>query len=39
MALNYPDILQHNNPNKTLVDSDFIRGATRSPVKHCLIYT
>jgi hypothetical protein len=32
MALNFPDIAQHNNPNNAFVDSNFIRGGTRSPV-------
>jgi hypothetical protein len=33
MPLNFPDILKHNNPNNALVDSDSIRGGTRSPVQ------
>lgn len=32
MPVGYPDILIHNNPNKALVDSDFIRGGKRTPV-------
>ena len=32
MALNYPDILQHNNPNLAIADSNFIRGGTRTAV-------
>ena len=32
MPLNKPDILQHNNPNDPIVDSNFTRGGIRSPV-------
>lgn len=32
MPLNYPDIVQHNNPNLAVVDSDFTRGGVRTPV-------
>jgi hypothetical protein len=32
MPLDFPDIARHNNPHKSFVDSDFLRGGTRSPV-------
>jgi|LauGreDrversion4_2_1035121.scaffolds.fasta_scaffold03381_13 hypothetical protein len=32
MALTFPAILEHNNPNYAAVDSDFVRGGTRSAV-------
>jgi hypothetical protein len=32
MPLLYPDLLVHSNPNNALVDSNFIKGATRSAV-------
>lgn len=34
MPLLYPDILTHSNPNNALVDSNFIKGATRSAVSN-----
>jgi hypothetical protein len=34
MALNLPDIVQHNNPDYAIADSDFVRGGTRSPVQN-----
>jgi len=30
MPLNKPDILQHNNPNNAIADSNFVRGGIRS---------
>ena len=32
MPINFPDLSQHNNPNNAFVDSDFLRGGTRTPV-------
>lgn len=32
MALNLPDIVQHNNPDYAIADTDFVRGGTRSAV-------
>lgn len=32
MAIKRPDIYEHNNPNNAIVDSDGVRGGTRTPV-------
>lgn len=32
MALYFPDIVEHNNPDYAALDTDFLRGGTRSPV-------
>ena len=33
MALYFPDILEHGNPDLPILDSDFLKGGTRSPVQ------
>jgi hypothetical protein len=33
MALYFPDILVHGNPDLPILDSDFLKGGTRSPVQ------
>lgn len=32
MAIKFPDISEHNNPNNASVDSNFVRGGRRDPV-------
>jgi hypothetical protein len=34
MAIKRPDIYEHNNPLNSIVDSDFVRGGTRTAVNN-----
>jgi len=39
MPLNKPDILQHNNPNNAIADTNFVRGGARSVANLSELYS